>query len=106
MERKNGLAYAGVMAKDASRPQRAEGDGQPAEGRRFDALAPDAESIGTSSIAQAAQRAVDHFSARDASGTGDAPGDSIEIWGRRIGRTLSLAAFIGLCIYLYATYLR
>ena len=29
---------------------------------------------------------------------------AIELWGRRIGRGLSLAAFIGLAIYLYVTY--
>jgi hypothetical protein len=32
--------------------------------------------------------------------------DPIEVWGRRIGRTASIVAFIGLCVYLYVTYLR
>jgi hypothetical protein len=33
-------------------------------------------------------------------------GDRIELWGARIGRGLSVAALIGLCLYLYWTYLR
>jgi hypothetical protein len=33
-------------------------------------------------------------------------GDRIELWGARIGRALSVAALIGLCLYLYWTYLR
>jgi len=49
-------------------------------------------------------RAVEHFLAKDAAAAQG--GDPIELWGRRIGRALSLVAFIGLCIYLYATYLR
>jgi hypothetical protein len=32
--------------------------------------------------------------------------DPIEIWGRRIGRSAGVVAFVGLCIYLYVTYLR
>ena len=32
--------------------------------------------------------------------------DPIELWGRRIGRALSLIAVIGLAIYLFVTYLR
>jgi hypothetical protein len=32
--------------------------------------------------------------------------DPIERWGRRIGRGASVVAFIGLCLYLYLTYLR
>ena len=32
--------------------------------------------------------------------------DPIEVWGRRIGRGASVVAFVGLCIYLYVTYLR
>ena len=37
----------------------------------------------------------------------DAPGsDSIEIWGRRIGRTVSAIAFLALAVYLYVTYVR
>jgi hypothetical protein len=61
---------------------------------------------GNHAIGSALVRAVQHFLANDAAaGQGDAP-DPIERWGRRIGRALSLLAFIGLCAYLYATYLR
>ena len=41
----------------------------------------------------------DHFAAADAPGD-----DSIEKWGRRIGRTLSAIAFLALAVYLYVTY--
>jgi hypothetical protein len=40
-------------------------------------------------------RAADHFSGKDAP-----EGDRIELWGRRIGRGLSLIAFIGLSWWL------
>jgi hypothetical protein len=58
-----------------------------------------------SAFARAARRAANHFTAKDAVGT-DGATDPAELWGRRIGRALSLVAFVGLCIYLYATYLR
>jgi hypothetical protein len=65
------------------------------------------ETFGTSALAQAARRAADHFAAKDAVGeTSPGETDRIELWGRRIGRGLSLVAFIGLAIYLYVTYLR
>lgn len=46
-------------------------------------------------------RAGAHFAAADARA-----GDRIEVWGRRIGRTLSALAFVALCVYLYVTYVR
>jgi ferric-dicitrate binding protein FerR (iron transport regulator) len=46
-------------------------------------------------------RARDHFAAADAP-----TGDPAELWGRRIGRILSAAAFIALAAYLYLTYVR
>ena len=52
-----------------------------------------------SAMARSAKRASDHFAARDAAGE-----DRIELWGRRIGRGLSLAGFVALAIYLYVTY--
>lgn len=58
------------------------------------------EVVGTSQVARQAGRARRHFAAEDA----DA-GDWAELWGRRIGRALSLAAVIALVIYLVATYL-
>ena len=57
------------------------------------------EALGSSGLAAAARRAAAHFSAADAP-------DPIELWGRRIGRALSLIAVIGLAIYLFVTYLR
>lgn len=58
--------------------------------------------LADSSLANAARRAVDHFSGKDAIGDAEGGGtDPIELWGRRIGRTLSLIAFTGLAIYLY-----
>jgi len=44
-------------------------------------------------------RSREHFAAVDAPGD-----DSIEVWGRRIGRTLSAVVFLALAIYLYVTY--
>jgi hypothetical protein len=58
-----------------------------------------------SSMSDAARRAVDHFGGKDALGAAEGGAtDPIELWGRRIGRTLSLIVFIGLAIYLFATY--
>ena len=58
-----------------------------------------------SGLADAARRAGRHFAAADAVGP-DGTRDPIELWGRRIGRALSLLAVIALSIYLYLTYLR
>jgi hypothetical protein len=58
-----------------------------------------------SGMAEAARRAARHFAAADAVGS-DGAQDPIELWGRRIGRALSLLALIALSIYLYLTYLR
>ena len=73
------------------------------EARRREAVATlkslgERDTFATSAMARTAQRATDHFGGKDA---GD---DRIELWGRRIGRGLSLAAFIGLALYLYVTY--
>ena len=51
----------------------------------------DSESLLGSSMG----RAADHFAGRDAP-----EDDRIELWGRRIGRALSLVAFIGLSWWL------
>lgn len=84
-----------------------------AEARRREALESlerlrhEGDSVLGSALARTGRRAVDHFTAEDARGTGVAGAtDPAELWGRRIGRALSLAAFIGLCIYFYVTYLR
>ena len=52
-------------------------------------------------MAKAARRTGAHFSGRDAD---EPPEDAVELWGRRIGRALSLIGVIGLAIYLFVTY--
>jgi hypothetical protein len=55
----------------------------------------------------ALRRAAAHFSASDALRTGDdGRTDRIELWGRRVGRALSLVGVLGLAIYLWLGYLR
>jgi hypothetical protein len=77
------------------------------EERRREALASlkslgESDTFATSALARSVQRATDHFSARDAVAEGGT--DRIELWGRRIGRALSLAGFVGLAVYLYLTH--
>jgi len=67
----------------------------------------DSESVGSSALARMSRQAQDHFSARDALGAGEGgETDPVELWGRRIGRPLSLIVFVGLAVYLYLTYVR
>ena len=78
------------------------------EQRRDEALATlkslgENDTFATSALARTAKRATDHFSARDAVGL-DGSVDPIELWGRRIGRALSLVGFVALAVYLYFTY--
>jgi hypothetical protein len=91
----------------AERPTTHERD----EARRREALATlenlrrDRAPLAGSGLADAARRAARHFAAADAVGP-DGARDPIELWGRRIGRALSLIAVIALAAYLYLTYLR
>jgi len=55
----------------------------------------DAEVVGQSSFVRAAGRAREHLAGADAD-----PSDPVEVWGRRVGRGLSVIAFIGLAIWL------
>ena len=67
----------------------------------------ESDTFATSALARTARRAGDHFSARDAmkdAVTPDGSVDRIELWGRRIGRCLSLAGLVALAIYLYFNY--
>ena len=67
----------------------------------------DHDTFATSALARGATRAADHFAARDAMKDALGPDgsvDRIELWGRRIGRGLSLAGFIALAVYLYVTH--
>lgn len=73
------------------------GDDNAREVRRIlERVERDSETIGTSSLARTANRARDHFGGADADRN-----DRVEVWGRRIGRALSLAAFVGLAIWLF-----
>jgi hypothetical protein len=67
--------------------------------RALDRAARDAETVGTSALARAGRHVADHFSARDASELG-AEADPIEVWGRRIGRALSLVGVVVLTAWL------
>ena len=61
------------------------------------------DTFATSALARTAKRATEHFSGRDAVGP-DGSVDTIELWGRRIGRALSLIGFVALAVYLYLKY--
>jgi hypothetical protein len=64
-------------------------------------VARDSETIGTSSLARAGQRLAGHFAGRDAVGAGEhGQTDPMELWGRRIGRALSLVGVIVLAYWL------
>ncbi|SCY17232.1 hypothetical protein [Microvirga guangxiensis] len=63
----------------------------------------DSEALGSSALARMSRHAQDHFSARDAVGAGEGGDtDSIELWGRRIGRVLSLIGVVVLTLWLLA----
>lgn len=55
----------------------------------------DAEVIGQSSLVRVADRARAHLRGDDAD-----PDDKAELWGRRVGRALSLVAFVLLALWL------
>ncbi|MBO6640118.1 MAG: hypothetical protein JJ920_19645 [Roseitalea sp.] len=57
----------------------------------------DSEIVGRSSFVRAAGKARDHLTAAEA----DAD-DPVEVWGRRVGRILSVIAFIVLALWLFA----
>jgi hypothetical protein len=64
-------------------------------------VARDSETVGSSALARNARRVGDHFSGRDAVGQGEAgETDPVEVWGRRIGRGLSLVGVVVLAIWL------
>ena len=61
----------------------------------------DTETLGSSALARMGRQAGEHFGAKDAVGTGEGGGtDPIELWGRRIGRALSLVGVVILTIWL------
>ena len=67
----------------------------------------ESDTFATSALARTARRASNHFTAKDAMTDTRAPDgsvDKVELWGRRIGRALSLAGFVALAVYLYMTH--
>ncbi|NBJ10253.1 hypothetical protein [Microvirga arsenatis] len=61
----------------------------------------DAETLGSSALARMGRRAGDHFGGKDAVGSGQDGGtDPVELWGRRIGRALSLVGVVVLGLWL------
>jgi hypothetical protein len=59
----------------------------------------DTETLGSSALARMGRRAGDHFAAKDAMDP-DGGADPIELWGRRIGRILSLIGVVILGLWL------
>lgn len=61
----------------------------------------DSETLGSSALARMGRRAGDHFGGKDAVGSAeDGSTDPVELWGRRIGRGLSLVGVVILGIWL------
>jgi tetrahydromethanopterin S-methyltransferase subunit G len=60
----------------------------------------DAETLGGSGIARAGERLGRHFSGADAPVEADGAADWAEVWGRRIGRALSLVGAVVLAYLL------
>ena len=79
-------------------PDESEAGLRAAESRAvLERVARESETVGGSTLARATRRAGDHFSARDALGEAEGGGtDPIEVWGRRIGRALSVVLAIAL----------
>jgi hypothetical protein len=89
------------MTNGSSRHEREE-DARREALRTLDQLR-ERDDIASSALSRAARRVTDHFAAKDAL-PAHGETDRVELWGRRIGRGLSLVAFIALAIYLYVTY--
>jgi hypothetical protein len=61
----------------------------------------DSQTVGASALAQLGRRAGRHFGGQDAIGAGEGGStDPVELWGRRIGRFLSVIAFVLLSLWL------
>jgi len=68
--------------------------------KTLERVAVDSEVIGQSTLARTVNRARSHMAGGDAD-----PDDKVEVWGRRVGRALSLVAFLILAVWLVG-YLR
>ena len=66
----------------------------------LDGVDRDAETLGGSGIARAGRRLGRHFSGGDAPVEPDGAADWAEVWGRRIGRALSLVGVVVLAYLL------
>ncbi len=78
-----------------------EDDRQKQSREALERVARDSETIGSSALARSARRVSDHFAAKDAIGVGEGgTTDPAELWGRRIGRTLSLLGVVALTYWL------
>ena len=61
----------------------------------------DSETLGSSALARMGRRAGDHFGGKDAVGSAEGGRtDPVELWGRRIGRSLSLVGVVILGLWL------
>ncbi len=61
----------------------------------------DSETLGSSALARMGRRAGEHFGGNDAVGSSEDGGtDPVELWGRRIGRGLSLVGVVVLGLWL------
>ena len=66
-------------------------------------MARDTQSIVGSPLGRMGRRVGDHFAGADAAGEAEGGGtDPIEVWGRRIGRAISVVVAIGLTWWLGA----
>ena len=63
--------------------------------RTLERVAVDSEIVGQSTLARTVNRARAHMAAEDAEAE-----DRVEVWGRRVGRGLSVVAFVVLAIWL------
>ncbi len=64
--------------------------------RVLERVATESEIVGTSSFVRQANKAREHFAGED----GD-QSDQVEVWAKRVGRGLSVIAFILLAIWLF-----
>jgi len=60
-------------------------------------VARDSEALGSSALARSARQVGDHFAGKDAIGSAEGgETDPAELWGRRIGRALSVLGVLAL----------
>ena len=60
----------------------------------------DTETVGSSALARMSRRAQDHFGGGDAPAGEGGDVDRVELWGRRIGRALSVVGVVVLSFWL------